>query len=234
MGLADARCSSGKGRVLRFLVIIFVLLCGGLAARAAQGAGAGARCGDHRSRWRCANSIAAGSASPAMMAPTRSADAPLTNSELFALPSMAAGPQGARRRIRSLCRQAQGRASERDHRRRKFLRLSIVRSRPALFQRLALRAGGHRQPDGPRLCSPGQLRRDQADLPPDAAPTCAQASDSLASPRLPMTLNRRAQGQGRSCGRTPAARRSPAPRSPADGSTAGDLALDRRRRWRKN
>ena len=38
----------------------------------------------------------------------------------------------------------------------------------ALFASPPLRAGRHRQPDGPRLCVPQRLRRNQADLSPDA------------------------------------------------------------------
>ena len=37
--------------------------------------------------------------------------------------------------------------------------------------------------------SPKQLRRDQADLPPDPDRACREAGEVAASPRLPMTLN---------------------------------------------
>ena len=69
------------------------------------------------------------------------------------------------------------------------LRFPAVRSRAALFRRYALRAGRHRQPDGPRLCRRrSKLRRNPADLPPDADHAAATGEDA-ASPRLPMTLN---------------------------------------------
>ena len=77
------------GRPLRFLVTVFALALQ-LASRTSRAKRAGAGAWRCRSpiRWLCANSIAEDLASSACFAPARSADAPLTSSELFALPSM--------------------------------------------------------------------------------------------------------------------------------------------------
>ena len=81
---------------MRFLVVILVLLGGVLPVRQAQSAALlerGAAITDplalrelDRGRFGLGR----------ILMPMRSADAPITNSQLFALPSMAAGPQGAR------------------------------------------------------------------------------------------------------------------------------------------
>jgi hypothetical protein len=76
------------GRILRFLVTIFVLLCSALPARAAQGAPALER-GTAITDPLALRELDHGRFGlTRVMIPTRSSDAPLTNSQLFAWPSM--------------------------------------------------------------------------------------------------------------------------------------------------
>ncbi len=172
---------------MRFLVLIFVLLCGGLATCEAESAPAlerGAAITDplalrelDRGRFGLAR----------VMAPERTSDAPITDSELFALPSMAP--------VRK--------ALDDDFDR-------YVAQQKADFPNQTIGVGASY---GTQLFDRAQLysndtrfvlsgivnRMDRAYVSPDTCgeirliyrliPTnVPQASDSLASPRLPMTL----------------------------------------------
>ena len=87
-----------------------------------------------------------------MLLPERSANMPLTDSELFALPSMAPVRKALDGEFDryiadtkpSLPNETIGVGDGFD--------FQLFDRAHALFPRYALRAGGHRQPDGPRLC----------------------------------------------------------------------------------
>ena len=199
---------------VRFLLSVFVLLaafCRGCRARPRRWSVA------LRSLtpWRCVNSTAEGLASAGVLLPARSADMPLANSQLFALPSMAPVRKALDARVRPIHRAAQGQPAERNHRRRNAFDFQLFDRALLYSDRFALRAGGHRQPDGSRLCrrgSCGEIRLIYR----LTRTGCRRHGDNAASPRLPMTLNvvLKAKGDQRS---TAAARRSPAPRSRAVG-----------------
>ena len=135
---------------------------------------------------------------------------------LFALPSMAPVRAGARRRVRPLRRAAQGEPAERD------ASASAKAFDFQLFDRALLYspdtrfvlAGIVNRMDRAYVCR-SKLRRDPADLPPDADRTC-RTGDDAASPRLPMTLNVVLKAKGDQAMRR---QRSPAPRSRGAGST---------------
>ena len=138
---------------------------------------------------RCANSITAGSVSRISWRRQRSADTPLTDSELFALPSMAPVRQAIDAEFDRYIAAHKAELPDQTIGVGDSFDFPAVRPRPALFRRCALCAVGHRQPDGPRLCRARHLRRDPADLSPDPDRRARRPADSLASPRLPMTLN---------------------------------------------
>ncbi len=124
-----------------------------------------------------------------VLAPPRQADTPLTNSELFALPSMAPVRQALDREFDHYVDKHKAELPNESIGVGDSLRLPAIRSRNALFRSHALCAVGHHQPDGPRLClaeSCGEIRLiyrlTRTDLP-------QQAGDDTVSPRLPMTLN---------------------------------------------
>ena len=106
-----------------------------------------------------------------MLLPERSADIPLTNSELFALPSMTPVRQAidgefdryVARHKASLPKETIGVGEGFDF---QLFDRALLYSR-----RHAVRAGRHRQPHGPHLRRGSQLRRDPPDLPPDADAT---------------------------------------------------------------
>jgi hypothetical protein len=173
--------------VLRFLVLSLVLLCSGLAARAAQSAPAlerGAAITDplalrelDRGRFGLAR----------VMAPTRSAEAPITDSELFALPSMAP--------VRKALDDEFDRYVARLKTDLPNQTIGVGNSYGfQLFDRAQLYSNDS------RFVLAGIVNRmDRAYVSPDTCgeirliyrliPTnVAQAADSLASPRLPMTL----------------------------------------------
>ena len=135
-----------------------------------------------------------------IMLPAATADAPLANGRLFALPSMAP--------VRKALDAEFDRYSTRH--RADFPDESVGVGTPydvQLFdrsllyrRRFAFRAVRHHQPDGPRLCLAGWLRRNQADLPADAnKPAGAGRGRGLAAAADDAQC--RAEGQSRSCRR---------------------------------
>jgi hypothetical protein len=173
--------------VLRFLVLIFVLLCGGLTAGKAQSAPAlerGAAITDplalrelDRGRLGLAR----------VMAPERTSDAPITDSELFVLPSMAPVRKALDDDFDRYVAQQKADFPNQT--------IGVGSSYGTqLFDRAQLYS------DDTRFVLSGIVNRmDRAYVSPDTCgeirliyrlvPTnVPQASDSLASPRLPMTL----------------------------------------------
>ena len=184
-------------RALRFLAILFALLCGALPARAAQDA-----------------ALERGTAiiDPAGAARTR-------RRTIWPRPHAAAGAVGGypahQRRSCSRCRRwrRSGRRStasstaisQGTRRACRTRRIGVgdgfdfqLFDRALLYSpRYALRAGRHRQPHGPRLCRRGKLRRNPADLPPDADQRAATGDDAALAAAAD-DAERRAEGERRS------------------------------------
>ena len=145
---------------MQFIVSLLILLCGVVppASRKARRWSAALR---SPIRWLARTRRRTGFGLGRMLEPARSVDVPLTNDALFALPSMAPVRRRSTRSSIAMSPGTKPDLAERDHRRRAVIRFSIVRSRAAVFAADALRAGRHRQPDGPRLCAPescGEIR----------------------------------------------------------------------------
>ncbi|MGY3406975.1 hypothetical protein ACVWZV_003088 [Bradyrhizobium sp. GM5.1] len=152
-------------RALRILVAAAVFFGGIVSLLAAENRATGTRHGDHRSRSpararpaRCAHDLA-----PVVAGAERELSAD-DRSDVFVVVAAQGDSSRDRGGDRSLRRPAEGGISDRDHRRRRGLRRTIVRSRQSEIPRHPFRAGRHRQPHGPGLCLGRLLRRDQADL----------------------------------------------------------------------
>ena len=146
-----------------------------------------------------------------------------SNSELFALPSMAPVRQAIDGEFERYIIRHKAELPNETIGVGEGLRFPAVRSRAALFTQTRVRAGGHRQPDGPRLCL---ARRDCGEIRLIYRLTRTEHPGRRRRRRVAAVADdaeRRAEGKG-DHNRSQAARRSHAPKSPVAGCTAGALA----------
>ena len=196
-------------RVPGFLAIVFALLCGALPARAAQDAAL--ERGTAITDPATLRELDGGKFRlDRMLLPERSADIPLANSELFAVPSMAPVRQAIdgefdryiARHGASLPKETIGVGEGFDFQ---------LFDRTLLYSAAdAVRAGRHRQPHGPHLRRGSRLRRDPPDLPPDA--------DEQGGRRRRFAAAAADDAEPRAEGERRGHPRSPVPKSPVAGS----------------